>query len=192
MGQKDNVKEVKMKALCILLFPLSLSASTNWIMSDHQFTNPTAYSDSVYYRAYSDDYTTNEIRYIIQVYSGYQLNPVLAFMTIYKEGRPKNSWHFGCNSHIEIPRGSIKHKDFWAQVRMSAETYRIWFDHAKDNNFTVYLHERNGWKKVSNRATFALYMYTPRYHELIYGLDTGNIYVPAIWKRVTKKLESNK
>lgn len=174
--------------ICIVVSVSNLKSqnATNYIMSNYDFTNTSKYCVRDYIIAFGQDYNTNDIRYAVLVFSNMRVNPLMFFLTAWKEGRPRDDYMLGCGIHLKYTHT----KTFEPQVRSCAKTWRRHFDTAEANGYSVYLYERNGWMRTFNKATYSIYKYTPRYWQYCYGDWHGNRTIPKIWKILKIKMST--
>lgn len=84
--------------------------------------------------------------------------------------------------------GAYKHFDkkhqyagFYSQVNIACKAFsNNFYNHSVYYKNKCYIAETGDWQVVANKATFALYRYTPRWKQKIYGGIHGNFNVPAL------------
>ena len=171
-----------------------LHASTNfkqtYILSDHQFTNTEMFTLKQYESVFGSWFKNkNDVRYIVEIYQGWGINPLLAFVTIHKEGLKRDSYMFGCGIHLDKAKHMTNRKNFYSQVCQSAWTFKYWFTNASKEKYQCFIFDTEKYERVDNRATFSLYKYTPHANHICYGARHGNYVIPGIWNYYYRMLK---
>jgi hypothetical protein len=159
-------------------------------MSDAQFTNINMYSLNQYRKAMKNHMSKNDIDYVYYWYRRCGVNPIVGFATFLKEGMPRDNYAFGYGIHVDK---TGYYKPFDRQVRYSAHCFmRHFYDGAEKNNFQtfIYLTPKSGEVKlISNKATYALYKYTPLW-KVKYTNDThGNFVYVRTWYYLIQRID---
>lgn len=180
-----------MKFLVFILFIFSsaLFAEINTeIITDAEFTNYNAYSIESYIAVFSDRMSEDDIRHIVYWYRRCGINPLVGFVTMLKEGMPRDNYAFGYGIHLDRRRRSTTYQAFDRQVRYSAHCFmRHYLDGQRSTRAFIYTTIDAGEEvEVANASTYALYRYTPLW-KVKYPNDThGNFVFDRVWRKYKK------
>ena len=185
----------------IIMFMLTISCLfpvTNYLISERDFKDLYMVPDYKYYQEFAGNIGSNRVSMLIRASRYYGINPLVLFTTLQKEtsGLYGNTnrleyYALGCAMHADKKRGIELYASFKHQVWKAAQALYINYNTAYRRKNTLTLLDDKKPLRMANKATYALYTYTPLYKMTMKTGVHGNYLFESVWNDLLKRFDIN-